>query len=130
MPAGLATAFSLTSQFPILSAIYNDGTIERSLIVDGVNPPRPARTWYMSRRLGYSDAVTFLDFFESVFGGLVPFYFYDPYGALPGTQIGSNYDPTGISTTGRVVVRFKGDWKIIVNLGRCDIPGITLEETT
>lgn len=131
MPMTLCASFSLALEYPILSLIYNDGTIERSMIIDGVNSPRPARIWHMSRRPTPAETTTFMNFFESMQGGLTPFYFYDPYGVGIGIRIGSNYDPTGSSPTGRATVRFRGDWKHIVNsVSRCTIPDITLVETT
>ena len=45
-------------------------------------------------------------FWISQNGGLTPFAFYNPFDVASGQQIGSNYDPTGNSTQGRVTVSF------------------------
>jgi len=45
-----------------------------------------------------------------------------------GQQIGSNYDPTGINTQGRVTVAFRGNWAQRTGLSRTDIAQIELAE--
>jgi len=47
---------------------------------------------------------------------------------IPGHQIGSNYDATGISTQGRYTVFFRGSWSQSLTLGRTNVPGLTLVE--
>lgn len=130
-PSSLSTSFSLDASFPLLHTSYNDGTLERSMLVDGVNPARPARVWKLAKRLTTTQATTLLTFFEStVLGGFRAFYFYDPYAPFPGNSIGSNYDATGVSTQGRVVVHFLGNWQHVVTLGRINIASLTLVEVT
>ena len=64
-------------------------------------------------------------FFEAHGGGLTPFYFYNPWEATP---IGSNYDATGASLTGRYTVVFRGDWQQTTGLARTDVPQLQLVE--
>jgi hypothetical protein len=44
-----------------------------------------------------------------------PFYFYDPWDA------NFAYDPTGVSSTGRYVVRFACPWQQVNDIARIDI---------
>ena len=129
LPLSLSTSFSLSSVFPILSNIYHDGTFERGLIQDGVNPPRPTRIWTLAKRLTTTQLTALFNFWETTaIGGLNPFYFYDPYQPAPGHAIGSNWDPTGISVQGRVTVFFRGNWSQQTQLGRHVVPNLTLVE--
>jgi hypothetical protein len=115
--------------YPLLSATYNDGTFERSLIVDTVNPPRMLHTWVLAQRLTTAQLATLLNFWETqTEGGLNPFYFYDPFDVLPGQHIGSNYDASGDNTQGRVICFFRGDWAQRTDLGRHTGPNLTLVE--
>ena len=129
LPQSLSTSFTETRVFPLLSVVYNDGTLERSLIQDGVNPPRALRTWVMSKRLTTAQLTDLDTFWQTdTLGGLNPFYFYDPFGVLPGEHPGSNYDATGDNTQGRVTVFFRGDWAQRTELGRHVIPNLTIVE--
>lgn len=128
-PSTLSTSFSLSVVYPVLATTYQDGTIERSMIVDGVNSAQPLRVWRLTKRLNASNLATLLTFWETtVQGGFKPFYFYDPFQPFPGNRIGSNYDATGVSTQGRVVCKFNGSWSHSVQLGRADIPSLELVE--
>ena len=51
LPQMLCASFVETYAYPILATDYNDGSHESSLIVDGVNAPRYARTFAQSNRL-------------------------------------------------------------------------------
>lgn len=129
LPAALYTAFTRTEIYPLMSNTYHDGQVERSLITDTVNPARSCRTWQLSRRLTTAQLATLLAFWEStVYGGLLPFYFYDPFDVAPGQQIGSNYDPTGTSTQGRATCFFRGDWRQSTEIGRSVVPDLLLVE--
>lgn len=129
LPQSLNTSFVVTMVYPLLSVTYNDGTFERSLIEDFVNPPRALRTWILAKRLT-TPQLTALDHFWQVqtLGGLNPFFFYDPFGVLPGQKTGSNYDATGDNTQGRVVCFFRGDWGQRTDMGRHTVPNLTLVE--
>jgi hypothetical protein len=104
----------------MLSVTYHDGSSERSLIVDGVNPPRPIRSYKLSQRLAPDALGTLKTFWEAHVGG-VPFYFYDPCDVLPGYQVGSNYDSTGAATQGRVACIFTNtEWTEVVGIAKTD----------
>jgi hypothetical protein len=120
LPKSLCTAFTETHVYPLLVEQYHDGSTERSLIFDGVNTPTEIRTWKLSKKLNDAAIAVLLAFFEGQEGGLIPFYFYDPYEPVPGQPIGSNWDPTGAAVEGRHTVIFRGDWSSVTNIGRSE----------
>jgi hypothetical protein len=129
LPQSLCTSFVMTLVYPLLSISYNDGSFERSLIEDGVNPPRALRTWILAKRLTTPQLTALDNFWQNrTLGGLNPFYFYDPFGVLPGQKIGSNFDAAGNNTQGRVVCFFRGNWAQRTEMGRHTIPNLTLVE--
>jgi len=128
LPQTLSTAFTQQLAFPLLATSYHDGTSERSLVVDGTNAARVMRIWKLTKRLTPAELATLQTFWETVaFGGENAFYFYDPYGfaSLP---VGSNYDPTGASTTGRVTCFFRGSWSYQMTIARANLGELTLVE--
>jgi hypothetical protein len=91
----------------MLANTYHDGTVERSIITDGVNAPRPLRTWSLTKRLSAADLATLQTFFvTTVQAGFLPFYFYSPFDQLSGHPVGNNFDSSGVSTQGRVTCCF------------------------
>jgi hypothetical protein len=127
LPQSLCASFVETYDYALLGTIYNDGTFERSLIVDGVNPPRALRTFAQSKRLTNAQLNTLWTFWSATAqGGLYAFYFYNPFDADP---VGSNYDPTGTETIGRVPVFFRGDWSQRSALSRYRVENLLLVET-
>lgn len=113
-------SFSESRSLPMLTAEYHDGTIERQLLDDTVNPTVSLRSWKLSMRLIASLLVTVRAFFESHQG--VPFFWYHPLEVAPGQAIGSNYDPVGNSIQGRHVCIFRSpQWAESVGLARTDI---------
>lgn len=120
LPETLCTAFTETRIFPILAAVYHDGTTERALVSDGANAATSLKSWRLSKRLKAADLATLKAFYEAHQG--VQFYFYSPSEAAPGTPVGSNYDPTGVSTTGRYTARFSSPaWTETVDMGRSNV---------
>lgn len=127
LPQSLCSSFVETYSYPLLSTPYNDGTFERSLIVDGVNAPRYLRTFALAKRLVTAQLNALSNFWQTVtYGGLYPFYFYNPFDAVP---VGSNYDPTGTEVIGRVPVFFRGDWSQRTDLSRHAVQNLLLIET-
>lgn len=127
MPQSLCLSFTETYLYPLLSTSYNDGTFERSLIVDGANAPRYLRTFALTKRLTTAQLSTLFNFFDSVaIGGLNAFYYYNPFDVCP---VGSNYDPTGTVIDGRVPVFFRGDWSQRTDVARHIGPNLLLVET-
>jgi hypothetical protein len=127
MPQTLCLSFTETYIYPLLSNLYNDGTFERSLIVDGVNAPRFARTFAMTKRLTTAQLAALWNFWSAAAaGGLNAFYFYCPFDNCP---VGGNWDPTGTNINGRVPVFFRGDWSQRTDLSRHMGPSLLLIET-
>lgn len=130
LPNSLSTSFTLTSTYPVLFNFYNDGTIQRSMISDGVNAPRVKRVWRISRRLTVIALSTLYTFWQARAGGHQPFYYYDPFDYAFGLKVGSNYDASGVSTQGRRTVHFSGDWSHTIGIGRSSGPELVLVELT
>ncbi len=92
-----------------------------------MNLPRPVRSWSLSKRLTNQELYDLFTFWETVEGGLRPFYYYDPFsdGVDP---VGSNWDETGANPEGKVTVKFQGNWSHSVTIGRSDVSGLMLVE--
>ena len=67
-------------------------------------------------------------FWVSQKGGMTPFAFYNPFEVTSGQQIGSNYDPSGNSTQGRLTVVFRRRWAQSTDLGRTNVQELELIE--
>lgn len=130
LPADLSTSFVEALSYPMLSNSYHDGTIERGLIADGINPPRALRSWRLARRLSVASILALLNLWENVtLGGLKPIYFYNPFDVVPPAHVGSNFDATGANPQGRVTVVFRGDWRHVLTAGSLsDAPDLMLVE--
>ncbi len=102
MPASLCTAFTELREYAQLQNQYHDGTIQRSQLAQ-----TSRRTFRLNKRLSASALVALYNFWVSQNGGLTPFAFYNPFDVATGQQIGSNYDPTGNNTQGRLTVVFR-----------------------
>ena len=123
MPASLCTAFTELREYAQLQNQYHDGTIQRSQLAQ-----TSRRTFRLSKRLSASQLSGLYNFWVSQKGGLTPFAFYNPFEVTSGQQIGSNYDPTGNSTQGRVTVVFRGPWTQATDLARSNVQGLELVE--
>lgn len=123
MPASLCTAFTELREYAQLQNQYHDGTIQCSQLAQ-----TSRRTFRLSKRLSASALATLYNFLASHNGGLTPFLFYNPFDVLAGQQIGSNYDPTGNNTRGRVTVVFRGNWAQATDLCRTNVQGLELVE--
>ena len=78
--------------------------------------------------LSASALAALYDFWVSQNAGLIPFAFYNPFDVATGQQIGSNYDPAGNNTQGRVTVVFRGNWAQATDLARSNVQGLELLE--
>jgi len=123
MPASLCTAFTEVREYSQLQNQYHDGTIHRSQLVQ-----TSRRTFRQNKRLSASAVAALYNFLASHNGGLTPFAFYNPFDVAAGQQIGSNYDPTGNGTQGRVTVVFRCDWAQSTDLCRSNVQGLELVE--
>jgi hypothetical protein len=123
LPASLCTAFTELREYAQLQNQYHDGTIHRSQLAQ-----TSRRTFRLSKRLSASALAALYGFWTSQNGGLVPFAFYNPFDVASGQQIGSNYDPTGNATQGRVTVAFRGNWAQAADIARTNLGGLELVE--
>ena len=123
MPASLCTAFTELREYVQLQNQYHDGTIQRSQLAQ-----TSRRTFRLSKRLNVSALATLYNFWVSQNGGLTEFAFYNPFEVTAGQQVGSNYDPTGNETLGRVTVVFRGNWAQATDIARTNVQGLELVE--
>ena len=123
MPPSLCTAFTELREYAQLQNQYRDGTIQRSQLAQ-----TSRRTFRLSKRLSASALAGLYNFWISQNGGLTPFAFYSPFEVTAGQQIGSNYDPTGNGTQGRVMVVFRGNWSQATDVARSTVGGLELVE--
>ena len=124
LPASLCTAFTEAREYAQLQNQYHDGTIQRSQLAQ-----TSRRTFRQNKRLSASAVATLYSFLASHNGGLTPFAYYNPFDVADGQQPGSNYDPTGNSTQGRVTVVFRNSvWAQSTGLCRTDVQGMELVE--
>ena len=87
------------------------------------------RSWKLAKRLTNAQLSTLRTFFfTTTTGGLSAFFWYDPFSPLSGHPIGSNYDATGVSVQGRVLVHFQGNWEEQTYLQRSVVPNLELVE--
>jgi hypothetical protein len=120
LPQGLCTAFMEESAYVELQNQYHDDTVHRSKLAE-----TPRRTFRLTRRLGAAQLAALASFFDAHGGGMVPFYFYNPWEATP---VGSNWSADGSTLTGRYTVVFRGDWQQTTGLARTDVPQLQLVE--
>ena len=123
MPFSLCTAFTEAREYPQFQNQYHDGTIQRSQLAQ-----TSRRTFRLSKRLSASSLSALYNFWVSKNGGLIPFAFYNPFDVAAGLQIGSNYDPTGNETRGRVTVVFRGNWVQSTDVARTNAPTLEITE--
>lgn len=127
-PKLLYLSFNETRVFPILTTMYHDGTTERSLITDTVNEPRSIHNFKLVARLSRTELAALRTFYEQHLGPTIPFTFYNPFEASPGTVVGSNWDATGSTFEGRYTVRFNNpSWNEMSDLSRSNVQ-IELQE--
>jgi hypothetical protein len=111
--------------FPMLVQQYKDGSTERSLITDGVNPAQSIQTWKLTARLTNAQVTSLRLFYEAHLGATIPFYFYDP---LEGMPIGSNWSADGSTLDGLYAVRFTTtNWNTVTDVGLTNV-GFELQE--
>lgn len=113
LPQLLCTAFQQTREIAMQANDYRNGESQRGLQVASSR-----RKWTLAVRLSASALATLRSFYLARRGGTEAFYYYDPFAVVP---IGSNYDPTGASPTGRVTVRFDGPWQQSMGIARTDV---------
>ena len=123
MPASLCTAVTELREYAQLQNQYHDGTIQRAHLAQ-----TSRRTFRLSKRLSASLLSSLYSFWVSQNAGLTPFAFYSPFEVAAGQQIGSNYDPAGNNTQGRVTVAFRGNWVQATDIARTNVQSLELVE--
>jgi hypothetical protein len=112
MPQALCREFVVVDEWTVDQNTYRSGEVEvRSRVTN------KRRRWRASMLLTAAQLATWKAFFLATLHAA--FYYYDPYEASG--AIGSNYDGTGSSTTGRFTVCWQGSWKQQMNLGRFSV---------
>lgn len=120
MPQTLLMSFSESRDYETLQNTFHDGTRQIGQLALASR-----KTFKLTSRLTTAQLNAFRTFWSSLNGGLSPFYYYNPY---EGSPVGSNYDATGVSTTGRYTVVFRGDWSQSVDMQRTNIPNVEMVE--
>lgn len=110
LPRMLCIAFACSRDYAMIGNDYANGESQRSLLVASSR-----KAWRQSLRLAPAALVALRNFFEARRGNLEPFYYYDPYDVAP---VGSNWDGSGSSATGRYTVRFVGGWSQETGIAR------------
>ena len=123
MPESLCLSFVELREFVQLQNQYHDGTVQRSQLAQ-----TSRRTFRLSKRLTASLLAALYSFWVSQNAGMTPFAFYNPFDVASGQQIGSNYDPTGNNTQGRVTVVFRGNWAQTTDVARTNVQALELVE--
>jgi hypothetical protein len=113
LPQIPCTAFQQIREIALQGNEYRNGESQRGLQVASSR-----RKWVLAARLSGSALAALRSFYLARRGGTEPFYYYDPFAVVP---IGSNYDPTGASSVGRVTVRFDGEWQQSMGMARTDV---------
>ena len=95
LPYSLSEVFTESYEWPVVSSeVYVDGSIQvRS------DATAARKTWVLRQNWEFDDISDLLDFWDARKGPHEPFYFY---------PLLADYDPTGVLTTGRYLVRFDG----------------------
>lgn len=112
MPASLSRSFAHERSYPVVESEYRNGESQRS-----VQSTNSRKSWRLAKRLTPAQLETLREFCDARKGPTEPFYFYDPYETSPKFST----DPTGQAVAGRYTVRFAGDWRQSVDLGRADV---------
>ena len=118
LPLSLCRAFVHERSYPLIENEYKHGESQRS-----VQAAASRKRWRMAKRLTATQLGDLRDFYEACGGTLEAFYFYDPYETSPKFS----FDPDGVETTGRHIVRFDSNWSQSIDAGRANVE-ITLVE--
>ncbi len=120
MPKVLCSAFRRSQDWAVAQISYRNGEIESRARVTNER-----RTWELAPMLTAAQLSTLKAFLDGVKHGA--FYFYDLYFPVTNQPIGSNYDASGASTTGRFTVRVQGGFQQQMNTGRFSASLILVE---
>lgn len=108
LPNHLCALFRESRTWPVRESTgYPDGRFQAE--------PQAAnsrKSWELAKLLTFAQWLALRDFYDARNGAQQPFYWYP--------QI-ADYDPTGIATTGRWLVRFDGSLSRTFRLGREEV---------
>lgn len=113
MPKALCASFVEAREWSTEENAYPDGSSQRRARVAASR-----KRFQLTARLRASDLVALRDFYDARKGPIEPFYYYNLTENTIGTPVGSNYDASGTSTTGRYTVTFLGEWQQQMGLAR------------
>lgn len=122
LPRMLCTSFRRLQTRAIEINEYAGGESQRASRADSSR-----KRWELGLRLTDTALVALREFYETCKGPLEAFYYYDPFDVAAGQAIGSNWDATGATVTGRYTVRFDGGWEQSMGLALGDA-GVALVE--
>ena len=97
LPLSLCTAFEESREFPGSGNEYRNGEFQGA-----AEATTSRRRWRLSKRITPTTLATLRTFYGARKGPHQAFYFYYPF---------SEHDPTGVSATGRYLVRFDSAWQ-------------------
>jgi hypothetical protein len=112
MPWHICQAFSHSREFVARENEYRNGESQRD---QRVNTSR--KSWKLVQRLTPAALAILSAFYDARKGPVEAFYFYDIWDTSPQFQ----YDPTGVATTGRYIVRFDSIWEQTSTLARSNV---------
>lgn len=109
LPFSLCTQLVESREWPVRSAEYHDGTVDRMALVSS-----PRRSWKLSKRLAPAALVALRNYLAA--HPADAFYIY----AMKETSPPFTWDGTGAATVGRYTVRVEGDWNQATYIPRAD----------
>lgn len=122
MPQTLCAAFIESREWSVEINEYVDGSSQRT-----ARTATSRKRFQIGKRLNATQLLALRDFWDARKGPMEAFYFYSPYDATLGSAIGSNYDASGVGTTGRYLVHFVGEWSQAMGMVRGEV-SVELEE--
>jgi hypothetical protein len=116
LPQSLCTAFTeVRSGEPLRISGYHDGSSQRS-----TQATTSRKRFRLTEKLPVSAVATLKSFYDSKrMSGA--FYYYNPQEPAIGQPVGSNYDGSGASLTGRYAVVFRTPWSQSCGLARTQV---------
>lgn len=125
MPYSLATVFQQTRTYTVQQNQYRDGSVQSRAIGDTVSPTLDSRrSWEQTKLLNIAELQALRAFYNQQQGNLIEFIMYD----VDETDPPYSYDESGSALAGRYVVRFDGEFKQSLQLGRSLVSGLKLIE--
>lgn len=123
MPWTTASLFQQSRSLYVDTNVYPDGSMQTRL----VNAPLTSRkSWIVSPRCTAAQLTAIRNFYNASLGPTISFYFYDVYETVPIFS----YDNTGVTITGRYIVRFRSSFTQVLQIGRHAVTNLQLIEVS